>query len=873
MDDNWHLKTVEETFITLKSGLKGLTHIDAKKRLREFGPNRLETSKGPSAWVIFFRQFMNPLILILIVASAVKLFVSGFLDGAVLITTILLMAFIGFFQERKAEKAMRALKKLAAHKSKVIRNSKVEMVLTENLVPGDLILLEMGDKVPADARLIEVKTLKIDESMLDGESIPSEKHSRALEGTPVVADRENMVYAGTVVSYGKASAVVVATGMKTELGKIAASIDEIHPEPTPVQRSIQSIGNWMLVIVFIAIALFALISFYKGMPWIDIFLLGVAAAVSAIPEGLPIAFTTTLAAGMNEMAKRNAIIRKLIAVETLGSTTAICSDKTGTLTLNQMTVTTLYTFERTVEVGQHCECLPLFKQMFEIGALCNDAHLSKEGGEFKTIGDPTEGALLSVAAKAGFQFNSPRLNEIPFLSETRYMATLHETELGKRIYVKGAPEKVLSLCGLIQTQNGTIPLEGAAKEQIQQAIDQMTEKALRLIAVAYLDSSDLIEEAFTGKLIFAGIFGMIDPPRKEAMEAIHSCRQAGIRVSMITGDNKKTALAIAKELGISTRHALTGEELSALSDPELKERSKTTSVYARVEPAHKLRIVRAFQSNGQIVAVTGDGINDAPALEASNIGIAMGLTGTDVAKESADMILADDRFDSIVAAVEEGRAIFNRLRNVCAFLLTTCIGELFGLILAVFFIGLAPLLPLQILWVNLVSGSVIAIPLGFEPKIGDEMKHPPRDPHSMLLYPGMLYRIGFLAILLGAGTFSIFYYTYHHTSLEKARTMVLCALVAFEWLIALKMRSEELPIRKIGIFKNPSLLLAIGVALLLHLLILYIPALQVLFHTQPLSLSEWGIALLPGISIFILETLRKEFLPNLFSAGKWRSVK
>lgn len=845
MNEPWHSKSIEETFFSLNSRRAGLQEHEASERLKLFGRNVLETSKPPSLWYVFIRQFFNPLILVLVAASIVKLFVFSFLDGIVLIVTIFAMVFIGFIQEAKAESAMGALKKLTAHKSKVMRGGKLKILSSEQLVPGDEILLEMGDKIPADARLIEASNLKVDESTLSGESMPSEKEIQEVEeGAPLV-DRKNMVYMGTVVAYGKAIAIVVNTGMSTELGKIAESIKEVVQEPTPLQKSISSIGNWMFLIVFCAVLFFVGVSFYKGLKLVDIFFLGIAAAVSAIPEGLPVAFTAILAAGMRLMAKRNAIIRRLIAVETLGSTTVICSDKTGTLTLNQMTVKECFSSEKS--------------KALEIGALCNDALISKEGSRHQVIGDPTEGALLIAAEKEGIRQSDlkesfPRIGEIPFLSENLYMATLHSSKEGRLIYVKGAPEKVLSMC----------ILDEKARSQIADVMEKMTSDALRLIAVAYCEVTanvgSLYEKLFDGKLIFCGIFGMIDPPRKEAIQSIAACKEAGVRVIMITGDNPHTAAAIARELGIPASSVITGKELKAMSDAELKEKVTKTSIFARVEPVQKLRLVKAFQSHGEIVAMTGDGVNDAPALEAANIGIAMAITGTDVAKEAADMVLADDRFDSIVAAVEEGRAIFNRLRNGCVFLLTACIGELFGLVLNVFFTGIAPLLPLQILWLNLISGSIIAISFGFEPKSGDEMKQPPRSPQSKLLDKAMLFRIGYLAALLGLGSFYVFTSVYQIESLEKARTMVLCSIVGFEWLIASNMRSEKISLFRLGIFTNRALIFAIGGSLVLQLMIMYLPFLQNLFHTEPLSIREWLFVLIPGIFIFLFETGRKELL-------------
>lgn len=878
-EEDWHLQSVEELFQVLNTSKKGLSSFEAKSRLLSVGLNRITHTKDPSLWILFLRQFLTPFVLILSLALAVKFFTSDLLDATVLLVTIFLMVLIGFFQEMKAERAIRALKKLSAHKSKVYRDGELQIISSETLVPGDIIRLEIGDTVPADARLVDAMNLKMKESMLTGESIPSEKNAKTLTGSYVLSDRTNMVYTGTVVVYGKALAVITNTGMSTCLGRIATSIQEIKLEPTPLQKNIRSIGRWMLLSIFFAVLCFGLISIYRGISLVDVLLLSVAAIISAIPEGLPVAFTAAFAAGMHTMAKRNAIIRKLATVETLGSTTVICSDKTGTLTLNQMTVSQLYSFEKTESADRIDD--PIFKRMLEIGVLCNDAQLLPNDAMEEVIGDPTEGALLFIADKAGVDREAlthtfPRMSEIPFLSENLYMATLHRSGNKRLICVKGAPEKLLSLSGSIYSLGKAISLEASHRAQVNLAIEQMTSKALRLIAVGFLEVDESVtgvtEELFQEKLVFVGIFGMIDPPRKEVVEAIELCKEAGIRVVMITGDNPKTAAAIARELQIPTAGVMSGSELETMSDSDLQKKMETISIFARVEPTQKLRLVQSLQTVGQVVAMTGDGVNDAPALEAANIGIAMGLSGTDVAKEASDMILSDDRFDSIVAAIEEGRAIFNRLRNVCAFLITTCFGELFGLILSVLVLGIAPLLPLQILWINLVSGSVIAIPLGFEPKHGNEMKQPPRHPLSRLIYPGMVCRIVFLATLLGFGSFCEFYFNYHSMSLEKARTIVLCSVVVFEWLIGFEMRSDEIPLRKIGFFKNIPILLAVGFTCSLHLMILYVPFFQFLFKVEPLSFSEWGIALIPGISIFILEMVRKEFFPRLFSKGKWKSI-
>ncbi len=879
MEELWYLRSVEETLTAFRSTQEGLSHQEIEARQLRYGPNQLKKEKRRSLWGIFFRQFFNPLVFVLLIASLVKFFTINFIEGGVLVSTLFAMAIVGFIQEMRAEHAIEALKKLSAHKSKVKRNGKIHTIHSERLVPGDIIYLETGDKIPADARLIDARNLKTDESTLSGESCASEKRVEPLSKVCSVSERSNMVYAGTVVSYGKGIAVVVEIGMTTELGKIAESLEDIKREKTPLELNIRQIGNWMLLIIFAVILLFIAICYKRGFSLADIFFLSVAAAVSAIPEGLPIAFTATLARGMQLMAKKNAIIRKLIAVETLGSTTVICSDKTGTLTINKMKVSTMSSSAKLISLKDFkTDSDAVFSKMFEIGILCNDAVVSKQGVNYEIVGDPTEGAILEASLNIGIDHASlikklPRISEIPFSSENLYMATLHSFENTKHCYVKGAPEKILSMCSHVMTPHGERLLDKKALDNIDEMMQQMTANALRTVAMAFCEidtpSTNLKHHHFDGKLIFSGIFAMSDLPKEEAILAIESCRKAGIRVVMITGDNPLTAAAIAKKIGIPTAGVITGNDLFSMNDDQLQSQVVTTSVFARVEPSQKLKIVKAFQSQGEIVAMTGDGVNDAPALETANIGIAMGLSGTDVAKESADIILADDQFDTIVSAVEEGRAIFNRLRNVCTFLLTTCFGELFGLIATVYFFGIAPLTPLQLIWLNLISGSLIAIPIGFEPKIGNEMSVPPRNPKSSLIYPGMIFRILYLSILIALAIFFIFKFSDETVSLEKARGMVLTSLVIFEWLIALHMRSDELPLRKIGYFTNPFLLIAIVGGLILQMLILYTPVFCRLFQIEPLSLHEWMWILLPGISIFFLESLRKEFFPRLFNKGKW----
>ena len=898
MDNKWHALTSEEVFGILKVSSGGLTADEASNRLKEYGHNELATKKATPAIILFLRQFMNPLVYILIGASIVKFIVGGVMDGSVILAVIMIMAIIGFIQEARAEKAMDALKQLAAPKAKVKRGNTIELIPSKEVVPGDILILESGDKIPADARIIEASSLKVNESILTGESVPVDKHVDNVQEDASVADRKNFLYMGTVVTYGRAVAVVVATGMGTEMGKIASALKEIKTEKTPLQKSIHALGRWMIIISIVIVGILKIIGISKGMGWVEIFMLAVAAVVAAIPEGLPAVVTVVLAVGMRLMAKRNAIIRKLVAVETLGSTTVICTDKTGTLTLNQMTVKRLWSNGRTIELrGAECETSAEFihgnkaidsknddslKFLLEIGALCNDASVDIEDKKCKVIGDPTEGAFLVAAVKAGMtkkdlERSFPRISEIPFQSEKQYMATLHQKENARLAYVKGSPEKILAMSSRLLKDGRSDSLDDSSRQAITDGVAAMAKDAMRVLALAYCEcgstQDNLTEQDIARKLVFAGLAGMIDPPRPEAIEAVKLCKQAGIRVVMVTGDNKMTAEAIAREIGITTEGALTGVEVGEISDEDLAHKLTQVSVFARIEPLHKLKIVQAIKKLGNVVAMTGDGVNDAPALEASDIGIAMGITGTDVAKEASDMVLADDNFASIVAAVEEGRVIFNRLRNAVLFLLTTCFGELFALILSVYFTGKAPLLPIQILWINLVTGALIAIPLGLEPKVGNELQSPPRHPKVGLIYPGMVLRIFFLASGLSLGAFLVFSWGLARFSLEEARTIVFCSIVVFEWLVAFNVRSDEITIFKLGVFKNVALMKAIAIAVALQLVVIYAAFARPWFNAVALKPQEWMIAIMPGAGIFLMETLRKVLAPKLFSAGKWRPIR
>ncbi|MBI4187190.1 MAG: HAD-IC family P-type ATPase [Chloroflexi bacterium] len=898
MESQFYNLSQDEAVRILNSQRSGLTESEARARLAQYGPNELKRQKKTPPALVFFKQFLSPLIYVLLAAATISLVLKHFIDAGVIFGVLLLNAAIGFIQETRAETAMEALMQMAAPRARVRRNGKVKLFPSKEIVPGDIFLLETGDKVPADARLMEESNLKVNEASLTGESVPVDKHTKSISGELPVAERKNMVYMGTVVTYGKAAAMTVSTGMSTEIGKIATAIQTVKPERTPLQKSIARLSRYIIIAVLSVVSAMIAVGLIRELDWLEIFLVAVAASASAIPEGLPAVVTVVLAIGMQIMARHNAIIRKLAAVETLGSATVICSDKTGTLTLNQMTVRRLYVDGQFIDVtgegyhpegkfhlnGQalHPDADHLLRLHLRIGALCNDALLSCEDDFCSIYGDPTEGALVVAAAKAGMNKESlektfPRLDEIPFQSEKQYMATLHPGDGGGRVvYVKGATERLLALSRYILKGSGPALMERTDFDDILQANASIAKEAMRVIATAYAelpaDMEDLEDEHIRGNLVFVGLAGMEDPPREDAKEAIKLCQQAGIRVAMITGDHQATAESIARQLGLPPGKAVTGGELQAMSDEELSRQIEDISVFARIEPLHKLRIVDAFKKRGHIVAMTGDGVNDAPALKAANIGIAMGITGTDVAKEASDMVLADDNFASVVTAVDEGRAIFNRLRNVIFFLLSTNLGELLALIFAILFVGSAPLLAVQIIWVNLVTDTACGIPLGLEPKSGAELKQPPRHPRVGLIFPGLTIRIVFMATLMGVGVYTVFNWAQPRMDLDEARTLAFCSMVAFEWFRAFNARSDEHTVFKLGVFRNRWLIGSITLAISLQMAVIYVPFLQIAFRTAPLSIAEWGIVLLASGALFTIEEARKALFPRLFSLGKWQPL-
>lgn len=889
---------VGEVLKGLDSQPSGLKESDARRLLAEHGPNKLQGRKRTSPAVLFFRQFLSPLIYVLCAAAVISVVVEHYLDACVILGVLLLNAIIGFAQELQAGRAMEALLKMAAPRAQVRRNAKTLSIPAEDLVPGDIVLLETGNRVPADARVIQQTNLKVNEASLTGESVPVEKETEPVSESATVSERTNTVFLGTIVAYGRAAAVVVATGMNTELGKIASSLQEVQPEQTPVQKSIAALSRYLIVLVLSIVTVLLVVGLLRGLDRLEIFLLAIAASVSAIPEGLPAVVTVVLAIGMRQMANRNALVRRLVAVETLGSATVICSDKTGTLTMNEMTVRRIYADGRFVDVSGEgysfdgeflCSGKPLAMEgnptiglLLKTGAFCNDASVVRNEEEYEVVGDPTEAALVVAAAKAEpgrspLQLPAARQCEIPFESEQQYMAVGYPHDAGVRVYVKGAAERVLAMSGTVMSDGRVTPISPGDREAIATATTSLAAEAMRVIALAYVDlpgtPRKLTGTELQGSLTFLGLAGMADPPRDEARRAMARCIEAGIRVIMITGDHKVTAQAIARELALPEGRAIDGSELAAMSDEELARDIGHISVFARIEPLHKLRIVNALKRQGHVVAMTGDGVNDAPALKTASIGIAMGRTGTDVAKEASDMVLADDNFATVVAAIEEGRAIFTRLRNVVFFLLSTNMGELLALILSVAIVGKAPLLAVQIIWVNLVTETACAIPLGLEPKVGDELRQPPRDPRVGLLYPGLVFRITFLACMMGIGVFAVFLWAQARMPLDEARTVAFCTLVTFGWFRAFNARSDEHTLFSLGLFTNKVLLASISVAIMLQMGVVYLPAGQAAFGTVPLGMYDWAVALSAGGALFIAEETRKLVAPRLFSLGKWQPVR
>lgn len=843
------MMSVEETLKALNTSSRGIKSISADERRKNY--NEIEEEEHSSTLELIISQFKSVLVAILVFAVLVSLFLGETIQAGVIIVIIILNALLGFYQERKAEKALEALKKMAAPKCIVIRDGKQQQMESRFLVPGDIIVLEAGSRVPADARVIESIEIRANESLLTGESIASGKDTEKV-GDVILADRENMVYLGTNIVYGRGKAVVVETGMNTEFGKIAEKLQEPE-EPTPLQRRLKQLGVHLSILIVAAMIIIFFVGMFSGIPAVEMLLVAITLAVAAIPEGLPAVVTITLAIGLTRMAKKKAIVRRLPSVETLGSSTIICSDKTGTLTKNQMTVRRIYADGHIIDVtgdgyttkgeftseGRRIESMALEATLLN-GILCNNARL-----ENKT-GDPTEIALLVSAYKYGIKAEGNRIKEIPFESERKMMSVFFENNSQKRLYTKGATEEVLNLCTHVYRNGKELPITDSDRREILRVNDMFAKDALRVLAFAY----GLYPEE--KKLVFTGLQAMIDPPRPEAKVAIEKCKTAGIRVIMITGDHKNTAAAIAEELGLGNT-ALTGKELDNLSDEEFEEHVEDIAVYARASPEHKVRITKALQRKGNVVAMSGDGVNDAPALKKADIGIAVG-SGTDVTKEAADLVLTDDNFASIVDSVEEGRNIYDNIKKFIHYLLSANIGEVSVVFISILLRFPLPLLPLQILWMNLLTDGLPALALGVEPPEKDIMRRKPRDPHEEILNRKSLSHVVFVGAILGLITLILFVASLDQGEIH-ARTIAFTALVILQLLMVFNFKSS-MPMYKTRLFNNRKLIAAIVVSFVLQLAVLYTP-LGIIFGTVPLALGDWASIIIAGSAMLIILEIRK----------------
>ncbi len=843
----WYKLTAEQTIKELSSSRNGLSETEAKKRLKKYGKNKLEEKKRTSPIKIFLSQFKSFLVIILIIAAVVSGFLGELIDFTVIIIIVILNAFFGFFQEYKAEKAIEALKRMTSPSAAVLREGTLSNVSAEEIVPGDILVLEEGAKIPADCRILEEYSLNVNEASLTGESVPVKKHTEPLKSAKLVADMKNMLWMGTAITGGKCKAIVVSTGMKTEIGKIAEEI-QVQEESTPLQAKLGFLGKQLGILIVIIAALVAVsgVLILKA-EILDMFIIGVALAVAAVPEGLPAVATLTLAIGIKRMSSKNSIIRRLAAVETLGSCTIICSDKTGTLTKNEMTVTDLYVFDKKLKLVDGTE------ELLKISVLCNNASI--ENG---LVGDPTETALLIAARKADLEKPDlekkyPFITEIPFSSERKRMTVVRKDGTSKIAYVKGAAETILERCSK-KYQDGKISnLTKRDRGKILSANEEFSKQALRVLAFAYKDvsNSKLSEENIEKDLVFVGLMGMIDPPREEVAEAIKTCNKAGIRVVVITGDHANTAKAVAEKVGI-IGDVITGEELDKLSEKQLAEISKKVSIYARVSPQHKTKILDALKKQNNIVAMTGDGVNDAPALKRADIGIAMGITGTDVAKEASDMVLKDDNFSSIVSAVKEGRSIYDNIKKFVQLLLSANIAEVLIIALSVF-IGFQfggqyaiPLTALQLLWINLITDGLPALALGIDPPDKNIMERKPRNPKEKILGKSMFVYIVIVGLLITGSVLYLFQINLSQ-GIDKARTIAFTSLVLFELFLTYAIRFDY----KTKLLSNKYLFLAVVVSLALQLAVVYLQPLQVAFGTVGLGLVDWGYIIVGPTILFV----------------------
>jgi len=875
--EHWHSIEAEAAFGKLSSRASGLSQEEFQTRLEKYGPNRLTPAATRSALVRFLEQFRNVLIYVLLVAGVVTAAMGHYVDTGVIIGVVLINALIGFIQEGKAERALEAVSNMLSPRAMALRDGKRLTLPAEQLVPGDVVIIQSGDRVPADLRLFDVHNLRIDEAMLTGESVPVEKNGDLVEVSAPLGDRRNMAYSGTLVTFGQGSGLVVETGDQTEIGRISTLLAQVQVLTTPLTRQMAQFAHILsmaILLIAIATALFGVLA--RDYTLGEMFLAAVGLAVAAIPEGLPAIITITLAIGVQRMASRNAIIRRLPAVETLGSVDIICSDKTGTLTRNEMMVQTLVIADESIEItgsgydphgdfstngtAMDGPSHPVLNDLCRAAMLCNDASLSEKDEVWSVNGDPMEGALVVLGMKAGFEQTllseeMPRTDVIPFESAHRFMATLHHDHEDRGyIYIKGATETILPRCTSQHTCEGEAEIDRNYWFRQTEAIASHGQRTLAIaMRPASADQRVLNYSEVEGNLSLLGLLGIIDPPRQEAIEAISRCRSAGIRVKMITGDHATTALAIARQMMISgSDRAVTSTELEAMDEVALSRSARDNDVFARTSPEHKLRLVEALQAHGQVVAMTGDGVNDAPALKRADIGVAMGIKGSEAAKEAAEMVLADDNFASIVHAVEEGRTVYDNIKKSILFILPTNGGEALTILAAIALGRMLPVTAAQILWVNMITAVTLALSLAFEPPESNIMRRPPRDASSPILTPFMIWRIVIVSLLMVTATFGLFLWERSTgASIEVARTVAVNTLVVAEIFYLLNTRyivgsvlSAE------GLLGNRYALVAIAVVVFFQMLFTYLPLMQLFFHSAPISIDAWLRILAAGLLLF-----------------------
>ncbi len=881
----WHSLSVEQVLDKLQVAIHGLAQADISERQQRYGLNQLPEIKPRSVFLRFLSQFHNLIIYVLLCTGLVTFVLGHLVDSGVIFGVVIINALIGFIQEGKAEDALQAIRNMLSPQASVLRDGIQIAIPAEQLVPGDIVALQSGDKVPADLRLLKCKNFRVQEAVLTGESLPVEKQTEPVVQSSELGDRLSMVYSGTLISSGQGTGVVIATGINTEIGLISALVSKVETLVTPLLKQVAQFGRWLTSsILILATATFFFGHYYRGYDFTEMFMAAVGLAIAAIPEGLPAIMSITLAIGVQRMAKRHAIIRRLPAVETLGSVTVICSDKTGTLTCNEMTVASVLTTDylynvdgigynphgnfqleqQAINPDEH----PILAEVARAALLCNDAALHEKHGNWLLHGDPTEGALLAMALKAGLEIHLeqekwPRTDVIPFESEHRFMATLHHDHTGHGFtYIKGAPERLLAMCTK-QRNGGEDSLLN--RDYWLEQMRLMAQKGQRLLAIAMKTDANqqrnlTFADLETG-LTLLGIVGMIDPPRTEAIAAVQQCQTAGIAVKMITGDHADTAAAIGVQLGLCAQgdEVLAGHEIEILSDQELQQAVSKINIYARSSPEHKLRLVKAMQANGDIVAMTGDGVNDAPALKRADVGTAMGKKGTEAAKEAAEMVLADDNFASLAHAVMEGRTVYDNLKKAILFILPTNGGEALVIMAAIMMGRMLPITPVQILWVNMITAVTLALTLAFEPSEADVMQRPPRNAKEPLLTGRLIWRIVFVALIIVIGTFGLFLWErFHGETIEHARTVAVNTLVMFEIFYLFNSRKIEGSIINFeGIFGNRYALLAVVLLLIFQLAFTYLQVMQRLFGTVPLSLDHWLLITLIAFSVLPLVEIEK----------------